>query len=146
MKKLVILGLVTLMLLPLLAVGCSSGSTTNTAPQTQTVTLTLDEFAANANITKTVEIAKSGTLTVRLESNGSTGYSWGDAEISNTAVLEQSSRNFEEPTATAIVGAPGTDVVVFNAKSAGSATIKVSYSRSWESDKLYNLTINVTVK
>jgi inhibitor of cysteine peptidase len=145
MKKLVVLGLVALMLLPLLAVGCSGGTTSNT-PKAQTVTVKLDEFSSNANITKNVEMAKGDTLTVKLESNASTGYSWGDAEISNAAVLVQASRNFEEPTATGIVGAPGNDVIVFTATNTGSANIKIAYGRPWESEALYNLTINVTIK
>ncbi len=141
MKKLVILGFVAIMMVPLLAIGCGGGSGSST------IELTLDDFAAQNNIVKNVTINAQDTLTVKLGSNPSTGYSWGDAEIGNTAIVTQTSRDYLAPTATGIVGAPGTDVWVFNGKSAGTTTINFSYSRSWESGPAtYTLTINVTVK
>jgi predicted secreted protein len=47
-----------------------------------------------------------------------------------------------------MMGAPGTDVWVFDAKAAGTATITFSYARSWEegTPATYTLTVNVTVK
>jgi inhibitor of cysteine peptidase len=152
LKNLSILSLVAVVLLSLLLVGCAEkAATTTTNPATtiskdQTLALSQDAFSANASITEYVEMLNGGTLTVRLWANPSTGYSWGDAEITHNTVIEQVSRNFEEPTNTKIVGAPGTDVWVFKAIDTGLAIIKISYGRPWESEKLYNLTININVR
>ncbi|MBN1160817.1 MAG: protease inhibitor I42 family protein [Dehalococcoidales bacterium] len=142
MKKIVVFSLATLMLIPLLALGCGGGG------GDQTIELSLDDFQAQNNIVKSVEVGSSGTLTVKLGSNPTTGYEWGDADISNTAVIAQKSHNYIEPEDTDLMGAPGTDVWVFDAKAAGSATITFSYSRPWEegTPATYTLTINVTVK
>ena len=141
MKKLVILSLVALMLLPLLAMGCGSGSGSTT------IEITLDDFAAQTNMVKNVTLNAQDTLTVKLGSNPTTGFDWEDAVIGNAAIIEQASRNFIAPTVTGIVGAPGTDVWVFNGKSAGTTTIIFNYDRSWESvPATYTLMINVTVK
>jgi inhibitor of cysteine peptidase len=140
MKKLVVLGLVALLVLPLFVIGCGGGSSSST------IELTLDDFSAQNNIVKNVTLNAQDTLTVKLGSNPSTGYSWADAVIGNTAVIEQTSYNYVEPTATGIVGAPGTDVWVFTAKAAGTTTITFNYSRPWESGPAtFTLTINITV-
>jgi inhibitor of cysteine peptidase len=152
MKKSLVLGLATIMLLSVLAIGgCSSGAIGKTAnaPKTQTIDITLDEFAAQNNIVKDVELAVSGTLTVKLGSNPTTGYSWGDAVIGDTNKIAEATHQFIEPTGDeAIVGAPGQDVLTFDGKATGTTTIKISYSRPWEGgDKdTYTLTINVIVK
>lgn len=142
MKKLVVFCLAALLLLPLLALACGGGGD-------QTIELSLDDFQAQNNITRSVEVGASGTLTVKLGANPTTGYQWGEnAEISNTAVITQTSYNYNEPEDTEMMGAPGTDVWVFDAKAAGSATITFSYSRSFEegTPATYTLTVNVTVK
>jgi inhibitor of cysteine peptidase len=146
-KKLIVLGLVAIILLPLLAVSCAekTATTTNT-PKDQTVAITLDEFSANTTMLKYVEMLNGGTLTVRLGSNPTTGYSWGDAEITHPDVIKQVSRNYEEPTATGIVGAGGTEVWVFHVADTGLAMIKLSYGRSWESETLYTVTVNINVR
>jgi inhibitor of cysteine peptidase len=140
MKKLVFLGLVAVMLLPLLAIGCGGG------PKSVTLEVTLDDFTAQSTITRNITIDVNGTLTVKLGSNPTTGYSWEDAVIGVTTIIDQTSHEYVAPTATEVVGAPGTDVWVFTAKSSGSTTITFNYSRPWESGPaLYALTINVLV-
>jgi inhibitor of cysteine peptidase len=142
MKKLVFLSLAAVLLLPLLALGCSGGA------GDQTIELSLDDFESQNNIVKSIEVGASGTLTVKLGANPTTGYQWGDAQISNQAVISQKSYNYVEPEDTELMGAPGTDVWVFDAKAAGTATITFSYARSWEegTPATYTLTVNVTVK
>ncbi len=144
MKKLVVFSLAALLLLPLLALGCGGDG----GAGDQTIELSLDDFTAQNNIVKSVEVGESKTLMVKLGSNPSTGYAWVDAAISNMAIIAQKSHDYVEPEDTELVGAPGTDVYVFNAKLAGSATITFSYGRSWEegSPATYTLTVNVTVK
>ena len=141
MKKLLFFSLATLLLLPLLALGCGDSGD-------QTIELSLDDFTAQNNIVKSAEIGSSGSLTVKLGSNRTTGYAWVDAAISNIAVITQKSHDYLEPEDTEMMGAPGTDVYVFDAKATGSATITFSYARSWEegTPATYTLTVNVTVK
>ena len=137
MKKLVILGLVAVMLLPLLAIGCGNGST---------IEITLDDFTTQISMVKNVTLNAQDTLTVKLGSNPSTGFGWEDAVIGNGVIIQQTSRNFIAATS-GLAGAPGTDVWVFTAKSAGTTTISIQYDRSWETlPPTYTLTINVTVK
>lgn len=146
MKKLVILGLVSIMLLPLLAVGCTSATQT-TAPATQTIDITMDEFAAQQSQVINIDLAVQGTLTVKLGSNPTTGYNWEDVSITNTDVIEQLSRNYEAPTA-GLMGAGGTEVWVFSALETGTTTISFNYSQSWDGGvkDAYTVTINVNVK
>ena len=138
MKKVIIFCLVSILLLPLLAAGCGG----------HTIELSLDDFTAQNNIVKNIELCPGGTITVKLGSNPSTGYQWGDAEISSETVITQISHKYNEPENTELMGAPGTDVFVFDAKTTGSATITISYSRPWEGGEkdTYTLTIDVTVK
>jgi len=152
MKKIIILGLVSVLLLPLLIIGCASekvASTTATpTPNTQTVAITLDEFSANNSMLKYVETTYPGTVTVRLGSNPTTGYNWAVTEIVHPEVIEKVSNDYEGPTATNIVGAGGTEEWVFNAKETGLAIIRMSYSRPWEGGEkdLYTVSINVNIK
>ncbi len=144
MKKLVILGLVSILLLPLLAIGCAEKA----AETTYTVEITLDEFSAQNSMTKYVEMVNPGTLTVRLGANSTTGYSWGEAEITHASVIKQISRNYEGPTDTGLVGAGGTEVWVFEATDTGLAIIKMSYGQPWSGGEkdAFTVTINVNVR
>ncbi len=142
MKKLVILGLVSMLLAPLLMAGCSGGS--------KTIEISLDEFAKQNNIVKNIDLALSGILTVKLGSNPTTGYSWSENATMLTAqkIIVQQSYEYVEPTSTGIVGAGGTSVWTFKAVTAGVGNIQLSYSRPWEGGEkdTYTLTIKVTVK
>jgi len=141
MKKTLIFGLVTILLLPLLIAGCSAGTKT-------TIELTLDDFAGENNIVKNITVSPHGRITVTLGSNASTGYQWGDAVISNTDKVEQTSHSYIEPDQNGLAGAAGKETLTFMAKTAGSVTIKLGYSRPWEGGEkdTYTLTINVTIK
>jgi inhibitor of cysteine peptidase len=140
MKKVLIFGLVSLLLLPLLIIGCNNAKTT-------TIDLTLDDFSGQHNIIKDIELARSGSLTVNLGSNGSTGYVWGDAVIGNTAVVTQTSHKTVAPQSN-LTGAAGKEVWTLDSEAAGTTSIKFSYSRPWEGGEkdTYTLTINVTIK
>jgi predicted secreted protein len=158
MKKLMIFGLICIIALPLLIVGCTktttptNNSTTiptnNTAANEITIDLSLADFEAQNIIIKTIELNLPGSLTVRLGSNASTGFEWGDSVINNTGVIKETVKDSVPPTNTNLVGAPGTDVRVYSAVGKGTATINLSYSRPWENGEkdIYTLTINVTVK
>jgi inhibitor of cysteine peptidase len=165
MKKTFILGLVFILVLPLLVLGCQKEEPTEQpAPssvpaldggqEAKTIEISTDEFAAENNIVKDIELIRPGSLIVSLGANPTTGFQWGEnATISATGgqeIITQASYQYVEPQQgeEPAVGAPGKDVWVFDSKNPGTATIKFSYSRPWEGGEKdeWTLTINVTVK
>jgi predicted secreted protein len=140
MKRIVFLSLVCVLILPLVLAGCGEVAKVS-------INLTLDDFANQNNIVKDVAVSTNGEITVTLGSNGSTGYQWGDAVIDNATKIEQAS-HIASAAQGDKVGAAGKEIFTLKAKAAGSATIKLSYSRPWEGGEkdTYTLTINVTVK
>jgi inhibitor of cysteine peptidase len=112
------------------------------------VEITLDEFAAQADMNKFVETTYPGTVTVRLGANHTTGYAWEVTEVVHPEVITQVSNVYDEPTVTGLVGAGGTEVWVFNTADAGLAIIRMSYSQPWSGgDKdLYTVTVNVNAR
>ena len=95
---------------------------------------------------KTVNIAVGGTLTVTLDSNVTTGYSWELKEIGDTNVLQKSDNKYIAPTSGAI-GAGGKEVWTFKALAAGTSTLTMSYSQPWaggqKDAKSFSLTVVV---
>ncbi|OGN99829.1 MAG: hypothetical protein A2Y90_02225, partial [Chloroflexi bacterium RBG_13_52_12] len=130
MKKLMLFGLACILLLPLLIIGCNDEEPTtpvtpttvpaiNGGQEAQIIDLTLDEFTPEKNVVKDIELIRPGSLIVRLASNPTTGYEWGEAEISASSVVVQASRDFVGPEDTGMVGSGGTDVWVFDSKESG---------------------------
>ena len=158
MKKAIVFGLISILLVPLLVVGCKKEEppapempALNGGQEAKMIELSTDDFMAQNHITKDIELIRPGSLIVSLGANPTTGFQWGEtAEISEPAVVAQVSHNFVEPQAGGepVVGAPGKDVWVFDSQKEGAATIKISYGRSWEGGEKdeWTLTINVTVK
>ena len=95
---------------------------------------------------KEVILAPSGTLTISLVSNPSTGYSWDkEADISDPSVIEQTSHDYEA-SKVPVVGAPGLQVWTFKALGPGTSTISMQYKSPTVSSKAaesYSLTVNV---
>lgn len=75
---------------------------------------------------------KKDTLTVNLEANPTTGFTWG-AAIADEAVLSFVSDCYEAPsTKTAIAGAGGFDTLTFKAVGEGTTTVTLTYAQQWE--------------
>ena len=93
---------------------------------------------------KQMDIAVGGTLTVTLDSNATTGYSWGLKEIGDTNVLQETDNKYVAPTSD-LMGAGGKEVWNFKALKAGKTTISMEYSRPWSGEvaKSFNLTVIV---
>ncbi|RJQ38581.1 MAG: hypothetical protein C4555_04860 [Dehalococcoidia bacterium] len=155
MKKRITLTLATLLLLPVLVLGCGSNEPAtpevpplNGGEPAKTLELTDDDFTAQAHIIKDIELTRPGSLIVSLYANPSTGFSWAEsANITPAGVIEQVSHEYVTP-GTDAVGAGGKDVWVFDSKETGSAAIGFSYSRPWEGGEkdVWTVTLNVTVK
>lgn len=79
-----------------------------------------------------VAVAVGGTLTITLESNITTGYSWNEtANIGDKLVLQQTSHKYE-PATTSVLGAAGKEVWTIKALKAGKSTISMEYRRPFE--------------
>jgi inhibitor of cysteine peptidase len=166
MNKLFITVIIGVLALALLVAGCENGDTvvppspkpTSSVPalnggqEAKTLELTEDAFRSENNIVRNIELIRPGSLIVSLGSNPTTGYSWGEAEISNSSAVAQVSREFvgsqQDAGKPIMVGAGGKDVIVFDSIASGTATIKLSYGQPWAGGEKgdWTLTINVTVK
>jgi predicted secreted protein len=156
-KSIIFFGIIYILLLPLLAIGCERGTETTPISTVPVVTgndngkiidVTLDQFTGDKNQVKNIVLVNPGTLTIRLASNPTTGYEWAEAVISDTGVIKQSGRNFAGPENTKLVGSGGTDVWTFDSLKTGTASITFSYGRPWEGGEkgTFILTVNITVK
>lgn len=115
--KLIVLCLVTAVLLSLPA--CSSA-----APE---------EFSADTtNSGKDITMAAGDTLTITLESNITTGYSWNEnANIGDVTVIQQTGHKYQPPAVT-IPGAGGFEIWNLKALKVGHSTISMEYRRPFE--------------
>jgi inhibitor of cysteine peptidase len=131
MKIKYILAVLVVFILPVMA-GCS------TLPKQ----VSLDDSSSGTQ----TEIATGGLVTVTLDSNATTGYSWELTGISDNNVLQKTDNTYEAPTSS-LIGAGGKEVWTFTALNAGKATINMSYSQPWaggqKGTKTYTLTVTV---
>jgi inhibitor of cysteine peptidase len=79
-----------------------------------------------------IELSKGHTLDVSLASNPTTGYRW-EAKDLDEEILRQIGEPEFEPQSK-LVGAPGVEVLRFQAVDAGRTTLNLVYRRSWETD------------
>ena len=79
---------------------------------------------------KQTEIAVGGSITVTLDSNATTGYSWQLTGISDSSVIEKTNNVYETPTSN-LMGAGGEEVWTFKALSTGKATLNMAYGQPW---------------
>jgi predicted secreted protein len=157
--------LLAILLISVVLAGCASQATpAPTVPPTstakpvppaggggqpaKTLEYTYDQLSSQKQITQDVGLIVSGSLIVTVFSNRTTGFSWADAQISDTSIIKQASRNYVEPNATAtppVVGAGSKEVFVFDSLKEGPATIKISYSQPWEGGQknVWTVTLNV---
>ena len=128
--KLAIACLITAVLFSLLA--CSSAASKE---------VSLDIASSGKEVT----LATGGTLTVTLESNITTGYSWNEnANIGDKAVLQQTDHKYQPP-ATPIPGAGGKEAWTFKALKAGRSSISLEYRRPFEPNAAPAKTFTLTV-
>lgn len=109
--------------------------------------LPVTQSLTSADAGKAVNLAVGGELTVTLESNITTGYSWTEnAVISDGAVLQQTSHKYQPP-AEAIPGRGGQEIWTFNALATGTATVSVEYKRPFEPNNppanIFEITVTV---
>jgi len=90
-----------------------------------------------------VTVAQGGALTIELEGNPTTGYTW--AAYDTPAIVEQRGEVAFEPDSEAL-GSGGRMTLEFEAVETGTGTLELWYSRPWESrqpERTYTLEITV---
>jgi predicted secreted protein/(2Fe-2S) ferredoxin len=95
----------------------------------------------NAEKGEKIQTAVDGTFEVSLDSNPTTGYSW-QADF-DEACLEFVDRTFEP--SSELIGAGGTETLVFKALRAGETPLTLEYKRPWEDSVLYTETRDVEI-
>lgn len=135
-------------LFAILAIGLSLVACSPTSKQAS-VEISCDDFASLKHISRQAEVAVGGSLTVTLCSNRTTGFQWSEsAQISDQAVLQQTSHEFLSPEAKGVMGAPGKEVWTFKAIKKGTSTVSMEYSQPWVGGGKgeWTFVLNVTVK
>ena len=75
---------------------------------------------------------KTNILTVELNSNPTTGYSW-QCTLEDSSVAELTAQSYEQKNKDKqLVGAGGTETFIFTAKKAGTTKVFFTYKRAWE--------------
>ncbi len=108
--------------------GCSSSTGTGgsgTGAPSGKVTLT------DADLGKTAEVAKGGIVVVSLSGNPTTGYDWSVDGTLPPQLQEKGQASFTSDSP-GVPGAGGTVTLQFAAVGAGSANLRLKYSRSFE--------------
>jgi len=104
-------------------------------PKQASVEVSCDDFMKDQHISKEVEVAVDGSLTVTLCSNPTTGFQWSEAaQISDQTILQQTGHQLVMPKAEPPPppGTPGQEIWTFKALKEGTSTISMEYSRPWE--------------
>jgi len=119
------------------------------APKQVSAEVSCDDFYQQNHISKEVEVAVGGTVSVTLCSNPSTGFIWSEtAQVSDQNVLQQTDHRVVPSEGEGLVGAPGQEVWTFTALKKGASTVSIEYSRPWEGGEkgAWTFTLTVTVK
>lgn len=92
----------------------------------------------------TVEIETGQVLSITLEANPTTGYTWEVTESPSEQVLKQVGEIEFEPESD-LIGAGGVQLIKFKVVNAGQTSLKLVYHRPWEMDvePLETFSINV---
>ena len=92
-----------------------------------------------------IELQKGQTLTVNLEGNPTTGYTWEFVESEGAIVRQVGEAEFKADSD--LVGAGGVQTLRFEAVSEGQMELTLVYHRPWETDvePLETFTVQVTV-
>jgi predicted secreted protein len=94
---------------------------------------------------KTVTLAVGAKLTVRLRECAPCGYYWKTSVAPAKAILRRTSSTYVDPPPSPAIGGPGTRVLVYRAKQAGSTSIGLVY-RGPDGSKAGTFTLRVKVK
>ena len=118
------------------------------AQEQASVDASCDEFMKNQHISKTVEVADSGSVTVTLCSNPTTGFQWTEqTQINDETILMQTGYEFLSPESDPPPppGTPGQAVWTFKALKKGTTEVSMEYSQPWEGGEKEEWTFILTI-
>lgn len=97
---------------------------------------------------KKVEVQQGKLLTITLDSNPSTGYTWEVTQSGDPLLKQKGEALFTQSAGSEkVVGAGGTQTFRFETTGTGETTLKLIYHRSWEKDveplQIYTVTVAV---
>jgi inhibitor of cysteine peptidase len=92
-----------------------------------------------------IELQKGQTLTINLEGNPTTGYTWEVVESEGAVVRQVGEAEFKADSE--LMGAGGTQTLRFEAVTEGQMELRLVYHRPWEADAepLETFTVQITV-
>ena len=120
----------------------------SSVPKEVSVNVSWDDFMKEQHISKEVEVAVDGSLTLSMYSNPTEGRQWSEAQISDQTVLHQTDHKLvmPKPEPPPPPGTPGEEVWTFKALKEGTTTISMEYTHPWEGgEKEPMLTFALTV-
>jgi inhibitor of cysteine peptidase len=85
---------------------------------------------SDADNGRTIQLSVGQTVTISLEANASTGYTWEIKDL-NQSIVQQVGQ-MEYKAGSQMPGAPGTATFRFRAMSPGQTTLTLIYHRPWE--------------
>ncbi len=91
----------------------------------------LNQSTSPISTNATLSVKTNEQFYITLSSNPSTGYAWQVASVSNPDMVRFVDSQYIRPESE-LVGAPGKQVLTFNALQEGSATIQLEYVRPFE--------------
>ena len=97
---------------------------------------------------KQITVQSGQVVTVTLESNPTTGYSWQVLEIDDAILVQDGDPEYKQTSGTGgLVGAGGTETFRFKTVGTGETTLSLGYMRPWESvPPIQTFTIQVGVQ
>jgi len=105
-----------------------------------------DLVVTDADSTSELLVSAGDRFEVRLESNPSTGYAWLVSEMTTPLVVELQSQDFVAPADGEAVGAPGTDVFVFEAADSGAGILRLEYVRSFDDPQVPDRVVEYIIR
>ncbi|HSK46846.1 MAG TPA: protease inhibitor I42 family protein [Coriobacteriia bacterium] len=91
-----------------------------------------------------VQVDPGAEITVELESNKTTGYSWSLASAG--PVTPSSEPEYRQEPSAGAVGSGGTELFSFKANDSGEGELRIEYRRPWETDVPAEKTWTVEVR
>ncbi len=119
-------------------------------PEGSGINISYEEFQADNHIERDVTLSVGESIGVELCSNPTTGFRWEQPQVSDSSIIMVMDRYYQAPPSsdTPIVGASGKRMMDINAQKAGTCTLSMAYSQSWEGGEkdVWTFTLNVTVE
>ena len=96
---------------------------------------------------RSVKVGVGGTVTLTLESNPTTGFSWTGTDKVDKDILKLERNDYKQNANPAgMVGVGGRTTIVYRAMKKGKAKIDLTYMQPWEPDSEFNTNYTVTVE